>query len=495
MSSHPSREIFYRWLLAAGCFALLIYFFSPSWGAFRLWARVPEMGGMLEVRRGVSVLAQVEHPGAPIADTLHQAIQWRLFFPVIGRVLHLPLSMFFALAHLGCLFVLGFSVTLLRRSNFNWTDTALAALVLGASSWFFTSTGWLGYFDSWFALALLLIAFAEARWVVWLACLLAPWIDERFVVAAPFALLCRWLHHGARNPTARFDWRREAGLPAALLAAFVAVRLGVLASRSSTGATVGGYLAARDYLDAPLSRLALGVWEGLRVGWCFVGVALVWLWPSRGRALAFGAAALVLAVTGLATAQDYSRAMTMLLPAAMLGLLLAPAVAWRSRALLTCAAVALLLPAHHVMNDRVNPIYHLQHELAVLTSPPAIAMPELYELRAIHEMVRGEFAQADANLALAIKLSDHPASPARQRGVLAASMGKMDDALRYFSLAAEHDPQDPDAWFMCAQAHLALGHAPDAHTAMERALTLAPNDWTTRPDVARFLAKLNATGK
>ena len=447
------------------------------------------MSGLLEVRRGAAVLEQVAHPGAPVADELHRAIQWRLLFPVIGKVLNLPPPLFFALADLGCLLVLGFVITLLRRKNFGWFDAGLATVALGATSWFFTSTGWLGYFDSWFALALLLVAFAEKRWLVWLACLLAPWIDERFVLAAPLALLCRWLHR--RD----FDWRREAGVPAALLAAFVVVRLGVLSGHSAAGATVGGYLGARDYLDAPFARIVLGIWEGLRVAWLFVVAAVVLLWPQRGRALALGAAVLVLVVVGVSTAQDYSRAMTMLLPAAVLGLLLMreAAVTWPPLALRVCAVAALLVPAHHVMNDRVNPIYHLQHELAVLESPPAVAMPELYELRAIHKMERGEFADADADLALAIKLADNPASPARQRGILAASQGHWADALRYFSLTAEHDAQNPDAWLMCAQAHLALGHAPDAHTAMERALALAPSGWNTRPDVARFLAKLNAS--
>jgi hypothetical protein len=44
----PLREILLRWLLALGRFAALVFFFSPTWGAFRVWSRVPEMGGMLE---------------------------------------------------------------------------------------------------------------------------------------------------------------------------------------------------------------------------------------------------------------------------------------------------------------------------------------------------------------------------------------------------------------------------------------------------------------
>jgi len=484
-----SREILRRWLLAAGVFALLLVFFSPSWGAFRLWSRVPELSGMIETRRAVSVLAQVEHPGAPIVDELHRAIQWRLFFPVIGHALNLPPPLFLGLAHAGCLLVLGYLVSLLRRAHYGWTETAFASLALGAASWFFTSTGWLGYFDAWLALALLLTAFAEARWLGWLCCLLAPWIDERFVIAAPLALLCRWLHRPAK-----FDLKRDAAFPAALLAAFLFVRLGVLSSRSASGATVGGYLGTRNYLDAPLSRIALGVWEGLRAGWVFAGAAVMVLWPHRARSLALGGTMLALITLGLATAQDYSRTMTMLLPAAVLGLLLArgSAAGWLPRALPIAAAIALVLPAHHVMNDRVNPIFNLQHELAVLNHPPAIAMPELYELRAIHAMERGEFAKADADLALAVKLSDNPASPAKQRGILAASQGRWADARTYFALMAEHDPKNPDAWFMCAQASHALGKPADARTEIDRALSLAPADWRTRPDVARFLAKLGA---
>ena len=494
MHSQRPREILLRWLLALGCFALLIDFFSPSWGAFRLWSRVPEMSGMLEVRRGVAVLEQVAHPGAPVADELHRAIQWRLLFPAIGHVLNLPPSVFFALADLGCVLVLGYLVTLLRQKKYSWSDTALATLMLGAASWFFTSMGWLGYFDSWFVLALLLVAFAKPRWVVWLACLLAPWVDERFAAAAPLALLCRWLHCAASTPAVRFDWRREASAPAALLAVFLVVRLGVLSGSTAAGATVGSYLSARDYLDAPPSRIALGVWEGLRMAWIFVVIGVVGLWPRRGRALLLGATVLGLVAIGVSTAQDYSRAMTMVFPVAVLGLLL-PWGAWKSwqpLALRIGAGVALLLPAHHVMNDLVNPIFDLQHELAVLRTPPPIAMPELYELHAIHEMERGEFTQADADLALAIKLAENPASPAKQRGILAANQGHWADALRYFSLMAEHDTENPDAWFMCAQANLALGRAPEARSSMEHALGLAPKEWNTRQDVARFLVRLQA---
>lgn len=483
-----SRELLLRWLLALGAFATLIFFFSPSWAAFALWSRVPEMSGMIEVRRGVAVLEQVAHPGAAVSDPLHAAIQWRLLFPVLARVFTLPPALLFGLAHVGCLLVLAFLITLLRRARLNWTETALAVLPLGAASWFFTSTGWLGYFDAWLALALLLVAFAAARWPVWLACLWAPWVDERFALAAPLALLCRWLH----RPES-FNFRRDVAVPAALVLAFVALRLGVLASHTATGATAGGYLAGKNFLDAPLARIALGVWDGLRAAWLPLVAAIVVLWSRRPQALALAFVTLALLVAGLATAQDYSRSMTMLFPVAVLGLLLAlrASAPWLPRALRLAVPVALLLPAHHVMNDRVNSIFYLYHELAALDSPPPAAMSELYELRALHAMGRGEFAAAEGDLALAIKLARNPASPARQRGVLAASQQRWADAHKDFSLMVEHDAKNPDAWFMRAQSNQALGQTAAARADFDHARGLAPADWLTRPDVARFFARLN----
>lgn len=481
METNPSRELLFRWLLAVGCFALLLVCFSPTWSAFSLWSRVPEMGFQIEVRRAVSVLEQVAHPGAAITDPLHRAIQWRLLFPVIGRVLALPSAAIFALAHLGSLLVLAYLITLLRRASFTWADTAFATVTLGAASWFFTATGWLGYFDSWLALALLVVAFAPARWPIWTACLLAPWIDERFVIAAPLAFFCRALF----QPTKSREF-----LPATLLVFFLVIRLGVLPHYSAAGATVSGYFGGKDYLNAPLSRLALGVWEGLRGGWMFALLALLSLrGPPR---IYLGLAALALLTVGLATAQDYSRSLTMIFPVAVLGILLTPATTWRPLLLRLTAGAALLLPAHHVMNDRVIPIFYLRHELAAFANPPPGARPDFYELRAIHAMEHGDFASAETDLSLAIKLSANPASPAKQRGILRASQGRWADALADFATLAEHDPKNPDAWFMRAQAQSAIGRPAEARADFEHALTLAPREWVTRPDVARFLAKLTS---
>lgn len=494
------RELLLRWLLALGLFALLLFFFSPAWAAFRLWSRVPEMGGLVEVRRGVSVLQQVAHPGAIVEDPLHRAIQWRLLFPLIGHFLGLPPALLFAFAPLGCLAVLGYVVTVLRRAGAGWMATTLCGVVVGAASWFFTSTGWLGYFDSWLALALLIVAFGRSPWAVWAACLWAPWVDERMVIAAPLALVCRWLYRtdGNIDPGANlFTAKRDVALPALLLGAFAIVRLAILSRYSDPTATASGYLAARNYLDAPAHQILLGIWEGLRSGWFFVVVAVIAFSRRPGAAALFGVGVVVTVAVGLATAQDYSRSMTMVLPAAILGACatLRNSPQGTTKSLTIAAAVALLLPAHHVMSDRLNPIYYLYHELAALDSPPPAAMPELQELRAIHAMERGDLAEAERDLTLAIKLAPNPSSSARQRGVLYASQNRWADARRDFVLATEHDAENPDAWFLQAQASMAVGDAASARSEFDHARSLAAPEWSSRPDVARFASRMAASAR
>lgn len=495
METKTSREFLFRWLLALGCFATLIFFFSPSWAAFSLWSRVPELGGMLEVRRGVVVLEQVAHPGIEIPDPLHRVIQWRLLFPWIGHILGLPPLVFFGLAHVGCLAVLGYVVTLLRQQGLGWRDTALGSIAIGAASWFFVSTGWLGYFDSWLALGLLLVAFAKRSWVVWLACLLTPWVDERFVIAAPLALACRWLQPAPSVTTSsmRATWKRELGIPALLLAIFLVVRLALLSNRSAANATLTGYLADRDYLSAPFFYIALGTWEGLRAGWLFVLAGILLLRRSAGGAALLGIGVVLVAAIGLATAQDYGRSMTMVLPVAVLGLLhlVHENPAWRSRLLVVTTGLALLLPAHHVMNDRINPIFYLYRELAAMDTPPRIAMPEVHELEAIHAMEQRDFPKAEAELTLAIKLAHNPASAAKQRGVMYASVRRWADAKRDFTLVVESEPENIDGWFLRAQVELAAGENDAARADFEHAKSIAPSNWINRPDVSRVNALFN----
>lgn len=494
MDATLPHETARRWLLATGCFALLLFFFSPPWGAFTLWARVPEMGGMIEVRRAGSVLYQVDHLGAEVPDELHGAIQWRLLFPLIGRLTQLPASALLGLSHVGALLMLAYAATVLRRHALPWLACAVALVLLGATSWFFTSMSWLGYYDSWLVLGLLVLAFGDSRWSVWSACIWAPWVDERFVLAAPLALLCRFLDPRTRAVTAA-NRKQEFAVAGALIVAFMVLRLGVLPSFSGDKATVGGYLDAFSRDDISVGRYLFGAWGGLRAAWLlvFLGVMLTWRRsPVWGVALA-ATAALVMGV-GLGTAQDLSRSMMLLIPVAVLGAFELRGPGRSGQIALAAAALALLLPAHHVISNHVAPLFYLHHELAAVKNPPAAARSEWHELLGIQAMQRGDLVAAAEALSLAIKLAPNPASASKQRGVLFASQQQWAEARKDFSTMVQHQPKDPDGWFLRAQAALALGDVAAAQSDAAQAAAVAPAGWRDRPDVARFLARLEQLG-
>lgn len=480
-------------VVALGCLAVLVVFFSPSFALWEAWSRAPEMGYHREVRRGVVVLEQVAALGAAPADPLHGAVQWRLFFPVLGRVLALPAWALFGLAHVGAWLALWVAVAEARRRGAAWTEAAALAVIFGAGAWYFAATGWLGYYDSWVVLGLLAVALAPRREWGWAACLLVPWIDERFVLAVPLALFVRQLDGDA---TRRAAWKLEWGAPLALTGAFAAVRLFALPG-SAGNATVGGYFGWLDLTKTPLSQFLLGVWDGWRVGWVLSALA-VWAVARRqgvNRAALLGAATLVVLLAALLTAQDFGRAMMLLAPVAGLGLgawTLLPE-ARRRAGLAAGVAAALLLPGHHVMSDATVPVMTLNHELAARREPPPRLSPAKYELSGVLAMERGDPRQAEIALTIAIKLDPAPTSACKHRGLLYAGAQRWTEARADFRTWAENASDDPDAWLLVAQAESALGNAATARAELQRAFGCAPEGWERRPDVARFAARLGVT--
>jgi hypothetical protein len=453
------------------------------------------MDWMMEVRRGASVLFQVDHPGDPIPDELHGGIQWRLLFPLIARLLHLPHLILFGLPHAGCLLALTYIVTVLRRNGLEWRECGLAAVMLGAASWFIASVVWLGYFDSWVVLALLFVAFARTRWAMWGACVWAPWVDERFVLGLPLAIICAWVWrvHRAELKSNSFSWRLDTAVPLALVAIFLVTRLVILGGRSGANATITGYLTFFDLADTQWSRVLLGVWEGLRAGWAFVVIAVILVaMRHRTHALVLCMATVVLMVTVLATAQDFSRSMMFIVPVAVLGVLLA--AEFRPKELHTTLwlafAASVFLPARLVMNDGVYSVFYLYHELGALRSPPPGIMPELLELSAVDAIERADFAKAEVDLSTALKLAPNPAHLASRRGDLYAKLGRWTEARRDYSIVIEHEPARAEAWFRRAQAAQALGDTRAARLDLERSLALGPKEWVSRPEIKKFAEDL-----
>jgi hypothetical protein len=172
-------------------FIVVIIFFAPR---FQYWPWLdldPAPHHPPEFNRALDTLRQLEHPFTPITNPTNRVINWRLLFPIVGHYLHLPRLMFLALPAVGCLIVLGYVAHLIRRESGSWRQALAAAALTGTSSWFFVSTGWLAYFDSWYVLGLLLAAFGRSKVITDLACLLTPWVDERFVLTLPLVVIVR----------------------------------------------------------------------------------------------------------------------------------------------------------------------------------------------------------------------------------------------------------------------------------------------------------------
>lgn len=359
--------------LGLAAFVLLAVRFSPNWVAFAQTAReaYAEAGSQADhaaiekvvlsgfSERGLHVVRQARYLETTIDDPKHKIVRWRLLFPALGYFLHLPGWMTLGLAHVGCAVWL-LALVLVARSHAQAPprppyEAACLALVAGASAPFFTSMGWLGYYDSWLVLALLAVGFAPARWIVVVACVAGPWIDERFVIGLPLALLVRWTLDEKRNLSLWAWVKAEAALPCIVVACYALIRLHLGGSGSSQ--TVREYF--HQFVIAPrisASDRLLGAWAGLRFGWVLIGAAVVLTALaatrlSRLRAALLAFAIVVTGLAGLYTALDLSRSMALLTPVIPLGWILAArTAAWHRFHLAPLLAVsALLLPGQHVV--------------------------------------------------------------------------------------------------------------------------------------------------
>jgi hypothetical protein len=387
----------------------LLLFFSPAWVAFRAWSRVSEVFWLVvPVRRGLQVMKQVAEPFAEITDPLHAIVRWRLLMPLAGYVLHLSPWVVLALAPLGCVLVLATLIGFARQRELSWSECTAFAIVAGASAWFFTSTGWLGYYDSWVVLGLLAVAWARCRWLLWSACFFTLWVDERFVLGFPLALFVRWVASSA-TPRLRElgPWLLRQAPALALVGLCVVLRL-VLAGRYGSDSLVG-YKAKVEILEVSAGRIALGLWEGLRFAWIPVLFAsAAWFRRgSRAAGLLLGFGTMLTALVALATNNDLSRSAALALPVLPLGwMALREHGAWlRWRTPSALALLALLIPARHVVSTFTVPIHGLVAELQALDHPPPPYAPELYVEEAERLAKSGDRPRAREQATIALRLA------------------------------------------------------------------------------------------
>lgn len=459
----PSRRnpgLTFAAALTAGVALLLL--FSPPWHVFSLWSRVPEMVRFVEFRRAAVLLQQVEHPFAPIADAMHGILQWRLLVPLTAHALHLPASVVLALPFVGAFFTLGFIFAVARQAGVTPLAAWSGTLVLGATGWFFTATGWLGYFDSWLALGILATSHARRPWVVWLACFLSPWIDERFVIALPVALGVRWLRATATDANSDPDRSAASGpfrtvaIATAIAGVYVVAR--TLLAGSGGSPSIAGYLQGQQTLTTGLSQHLFGLWESLRFAWIPVAIGLVSvLRPASVRwRVVFGVAVVMTATVSLLIANDLSRSMTLLLPLALEGLIalrhfpVFSASAWAPGAV---AAVCLATPAHLVVTDFVYPVPRASQVYQSWRKPEGFFAASTWVDQANGYILKSDFVQAARALELAARLDPKNAAVPNARGLVAFRTGDVPQALEYFTAACRMEGNEVS--FHINRAHAA----------------------------------------
>jgi hypothetical protein len=359
---------------------LIVLFFSPSWVSFAAWRAMPQQyGDLVAVRRAVVVEQQIADPTTEIRDPIHTTVRWRLLFPTLGHLLHMPPLAVLLLSPLGCVLVLSLLIRCAHRRGLPWLECTQMAIVVGCASWFFVATGWLGYFDSWLVLGLLVVSFSTAEGMILAACALTPWVDERFVVGFPLAMLVRWIdeERGGTSLSQFALWLlREAAQPALVVLLVVAVRLLLLGrGGSDTLATYAHHVPAARL---SVERLLWGAWEGLRVGWFLIGAA-IFILAKRGNtfgALLLAAGVVATTTAGLLIANDLSRSATLPITVVPLAWSLARTTAiWRRAGVRwALVAAALVLPAHHVVTDFILPVSGLWVELRLLADSGLVAV-------------------------------------------------------------------------------------------------------------------------
>ena len=334
-----------------------------------------------EVHRAFDSVRQLDDPWAPVEHPTNKVIAWRLLFPLIWHYLHLPRWAFLAMPQVGCVLVLWLVAWISHREFRNWPQTWMTTTLFATLLWFFVSTGWLTYFDSWLVLGLLVVAFVESRLALALTCLATPWVDERFVMALPVLLSVRAVALGRIEDK---RWRFILVDVAIVFAASIpypAIRAAVwLHGDPESTAYVQTHWDEAQAVS--WMRYVDGLWSGFRAAWIAVGAAIWLVWRRVGWVwgLPFGMVVVASSIGGLFVAADMSRTLMAESPVVLLGILL-----WRRSNLSTfryalpaILAANLLLPASHVVWTFTSPIRYLYAEIDEYRHPPRIVDPAEY---------------------------------------------------------------------------------------------------------------------
>lgn len=485
----------------AGAVLLTLCFFAPR---FWLWpiAGLPlnELIAIQpEIHRAFHAIQQLQHPWVRIDDAVNRVIEWRLLWPVIGHSLGFSNATYFAMPFVGAIAALAAVASITWRVTRHPLPTLSATFLAASSSWFFVSTGWLAYFDSWLILALLLATFARSRWVMFAAAFFAPWVDERFILALPLCVAVRAIaadRETARQPRALIN---DTAILLAGILPYIAARVG--AELSGARATSGSYWADRSLLPAPPHAMIWGAWNGLRLGWVLAALAgIASLRTGKHRAAVV--IVLVTLALNLCVADDISRSASVAVPALLAALLMA----WRHRPTQAQRALPLLclgnlvLPAQHVIAAPSGaavayhcvPILAADAEFERRRNPPEFASSAAYTRRSMDHLQAQLIPRALAAAEIAVRLDPDSGKARANRGILLYVTGKKAEGAAELDRALQQSPELYDARIQRAAFRQEAGDLRGALEDVRQALIDMPADWPRRADALKFERSLAA---
>ncbi len=537
--------------------ALSTFFFAPRFIVWRAFGVPGPLGANIEIFRSPWFLHQVEQPFEPIENLSNVVIQWRMLFPLLAHYLHLPRPVLLALPWIGCIVALVVVARILWTHSRDTRLVWLGTLLVATCSWYLVGTGWVLYFDGWLMAAMLLATFGQARWQLLLAALLAPWIDERFVLTLPLLVTVRWVFLAAREPQGWREITRDVAFLAVGLVPYLGIRgwawtAGVL--QPSKGFFEGFFTNSMGF-NSPIWVTLLGAWHGLRAAWLLVLALPVLVWRTQGpfRSWALGLMLFFSLVVLLGLAGDISRSASVVVPA-LLAAVIMIWTGWRGRwvrpAITGICAANLLIPTMHVVTSNpvsLIPVYYLYAELGQLKQPPDQFNPKWWNALGQQAQQAQKMQDAFNSFSTAVGLDSGYAEGFISRGVLlfnegvriqpkdaAASTQQKAMALEDFGRAIQADPHNPNGWLnrgiarremgdaagsaadlksalnaadeavaatpkglepLIARSQLrqAVGDPVGAAADLEKVLELAPADWPNRSPIEQALAELKKT--
>ena len=335
------------WIVGASLL-LSILFFAP-----RLWLMRDYVPGSFQWDRAHTYLQQCEQPFRTDIET---AMRWRLLPPIAAHYLGMKGRGPLLLPWMGVIVLLSYVGVLHARRLPDRRFIFGGTLLVATTSAVVVPVGWLGINDAWIWTGLLAVAFGRTQWTIPLACVLCPWIDERFIIGLPLAWVVRCLD----EDTPFLSRRLIAGC---WLLPYVATRM-VFGGNPATNSASSQFLATQLHsLHVFLPMAPLGWWMGLRIGWLGVGYSA--FTAAGGRRWTAGFVLGATLAVSLFLASDISRSVAIVLPVILLGgFSLARRERRRAPMILLIAGCAnLLIPAAHVILTHIDPINPLPVEI------------------------------------------------------------------------------------------------------------------------------------